>query len=50
MPEEGTDKARVIITLKKNGSNYKRVIVVYNAVPQSQTDILFGEISVVTDF
>lgn len=50
LPEEGTDKARVIITLKKNGSNYKRVIVVYNAVPQSQTDILFGEISVVTDF
>ena len=50
LPEEGTDKARVIITLKKNGSNYKRVIVVYNAVPQSQTDILFGEISAVTDF
>lgn len=50
LPEEGADKARVIITLKKNGSNYKRVIVVYNAVPQSQTDILFGEISVVTDF
>lgn len=49
LPEEGADKARVIITLKKNGSNYKRVIVVYNAVPQSQTDILFGEISAVTE-
>lgn len=49
LPEEGADKARAVVTVKKNGSNHKRVIVVYNAVPQSQTDILFGEISAVTE-
>lgn len=49
LPEEGADKARAVVTVKKNGSNHKRVIVVFNAVPQSQTDILFGEISAVTE-